>query len=446
MIIVGLDVGRGSAVACVLDGLPKDLAAFIRTYKPVTFKTCLEDLEKLVSLGDIFALEPTGKDHRWWQQQLESRGKTVFLCAGVRVRNYARNHGISSKGDKEDAAAIACFCLHNLETGNLRAFQKSAGSEIQDLRRELLNCQCQRTRIICQLKSRLATEAPEHCKLKATERPWGCESRSNWRKLAEVEGLSWQSLEDIEQIIYWDNRECRTENQISELLATEEFQLYHQRLSEWEFSERLLTPIIAAVHPIEQFLSEDGRRIIERQHTLKGSRSKLDRSLRGLHRALGYGRLKIQSGDSWKWARTGDRTILSALYIWLEMKVVIRRTPSRSRLATLYDAPDFAKLTPKARKEWIDKHNFRSFCVATQPQCEAVRPLNKQRQRVGYQPWKDQALIESVCNYSLCNRRVAELQLFYEFGFFEIGKHERILKVLPYFIRLLANDLFYSDT
>jgi hypothetical protein len=46
-----------------------------------------------------------------------------------------------------------------------------------------------------------------------------------------------------------------------------------------------------------------------------------------------------------------------------------------------------------------------------------------------------------VCGYSGASRRIAELQLYYEWGFFETNKHDRILKTIPYLIRLLVKDL-----
>jgi Transposase len=438
--MIGLDIGRNSAVVCAMAERPVDLVDYIRKYKPIALSASPESIEQLCSMGDIFALEPTGVYHRWWVAQLEAKGKQVLLIPGIRVRNHAHENGVTSKGDKEDAAAIASYTISNLERSNLRAFQSGAGNEIRDLRFGLLNAQTNRTRLICQLKARLSIEATELMQFKATERSWGASSPNCWEKLKSIPQLSWHSREDIEQIIYWNQRELRIELELDALFQQPEYQIYLTRLEPWGFSPRQITPIIGALHPIEQFLSEDGERVIERIHTATGSRVKLDRTLRGIHRSLGYGRIKIQSGDKWAWKRTGDRTVLAALYIWLEMKVVIRRTPSAARIAGVWEAPpEFA--TTKKRKAWIEEHNFRSFCLKVEPKCETVKPIPRDRQRVGYMPWKDAALIEQVCGYSGCKERVAQLQLYYEFAFFEINKHDRILKTLPYMIRLMSEDL-----
>lgn len=199
---------------------------------------------------------------------------------------------------------------------------------------------------------------------------------------------------------------------------------------------------MGALHPINQFLDANGQRIIERIHTATGNRVKQDRSLRGIHRCLGYGRIKIQSGDTWKWSRTGDKTVLAALYSWLDMKVVIRRTPSALRLSKRWPLPEnFEKLSEKKRKAWIEAHNFRSFCLEVEPKCDTVKPIPRDWQRVGYMPWKDEQLIAQVCDHSTTSRRVTQLQLYCEWAFFEINKHDRILKTLPYLIRLLSEDL-----
>lgn len=441
--IIGLDVGRSSAVACKMENQPPELGEFIRRYKPIALKANDEGLKQLLEMGDIFGLEPTGTDHRWWHRQLIAHGKQVLLCSGVRIRSHAKNNGIASKGDKEDAAVIADYIYCQLNRGNLLAFQSCAGNEIQDLRRSLLSCQRHRVKLINQLKARLGDEAPELCKFNFTLRKWASPSVQFWMELLNDQRLGWLSREDVEQIIYWENRECRIEQEIDRLLKEPDFQVYYERLKNWKFGHRQMVPIIGALHPIDQFLDENGNRIIERIHTKNGNRVKLDRSLRGIHRCLGYGRVKIQSGDSWKWARTGDRTILAALYNWVDMMISVRRTPPPTRLNTLYGLPEgFKDWNKKKRSAWIKEHNFRSYCVEAEPRCLTVQPIQADtRQRVGYLPWKDEAMIQKVCEYSLAPPRIAQLQLFYEFGFFEQKQHDRILKTIPYMIRLLAEDL-----
>jgi len=57
-------------------------------------------------------------------------------------------------------------------------------------------------------------------------------------------------------------------------------------------------------------------------------------------------------------------------------------------------------------------------------------------------PWKDQELVQKISqDYSLTPKPIVALQLYYEFAFFEIPKHDRILKTIPLLIRMLVDDL-----
>ena len=98
-------------------------------------------------------------------------------------------------------------------------------------------------------------------------------------------------------------------------------------------------------------------------------------------------------------------------------------------------------MNEKQTKLWLKSHNFRSHCLMVEPRCDTVKPMPRDRQRTGYMPWKDEQLIAKIQDYSLTPRRVAALQLYYEWAFFEIGKHDRILKSLPILIRMLVEDL-----
>ncbi len=443
-IVVGLDIGRGSAVACAMGERPTDLVQFIRKYRPIVAPANKAGLKAIESLGDIFALEPTGKDQRWWQRELEALGKLVLIVSGTRIRAHAKDSGVQSKGDKEDAAVIASYTKLNLERGNSRAFQAESSNQIKDLRAELLSVQRHRNQISNQLKARFGDEQPELVKFKPTVRAWGESSPKCWQKLQEDYDLSWLAREDISQIIYWNNREAAVEVKLSELLESPSLLRYAPVWEAWQLSYKQAVPILAAIHPLEQFLADDGKRIIEHIHTTTGSRVKTDRTLRGIHRALGYGRIKIQSGDSWRWRRSGDGSTIAAFYMWMEKQIVLRRTPNRNRLKKIFDCPDgeLEALSEKAQKKWIEARNFRSYCLSIEPRCETVRPIPRDKQRVGYMPWKDEALINRIAeDYSLVPKRIATMQLFYEWAFFEIGKQDRILKSIPLMIRLLVNDL-----
>lgn len=443
-IIVGLDVGRSSAVACVMRERPTDLANFVKQYRPITITIGQAGLETLIQLGDIFALEPTGKDHRWLKRELERAGKLVLVCSGLRIRNHAREAGILSKGDKEDAAVIGSYCWHHLDCGNMNAFLGDNDEALRDTRTELLSAQRYRTKLINQLRARLADEQPELSKFRIADRKWAGPSVEVWNKLLKDQALSWLAQEDIKQILYWDSREQALEIQAEQMMMSDNLKRHKPVWENWQLSMKQVIPILAAVHPVEQFLNGDLSRIVDHIYTASGHRVKCDRSLRGMHRALGYGRVKIQSGDTWRWRRSGDGSTIAALYMWLEM-AVIRRSANRHRLSKMFEQPEnFKSLSKKKQAEWVKSHDFRSYCLMVEPRCETVKPLPRDKQRIGFMPWKDAELVTKVCDYSLTTPPVAVMQLYYEWAFFESNKHDRILKTLPVMIKLLAKDLIES--
>lgn len=443
-LIVGLDVGRGYAIACPYDSAnpaTRDLVTFIHKYKPIRVEASPIGLKKLIEVGEVFALEPTGKDHHWWVSQLEAAGKLVLLVSGLRVRNHARNRGVMSKGDKEDAAAIGSFAAEHLASGNEKAFLSlgDTSSQIRQLRQQIIGCQKQKNLLINQLKSRLAVEAPDLCKFKLSYRDWGKPPSKQWEELKSDDRLSWLSQDDCNLIIQLEQRECRLEQALTRAInSITDYQEVWQR---WGFNERQISAILGALHPIDQFMGERGQ-AISHTHTKDGKRIKVNHTLRGIQRCLGYGRTKFQSGDSWKWGRTGDQSVLTALYLWVDIRVAVGRCANRTKLFKRIGKPDeFDRWSKKQQDKWLDDHRFRSLCEQWEPRVEAVRQLNKARQREGFLPWYDEALIEKVIEFNQVSRPIAQCQLYYEFSHQGLNKHERILKTLPFMIRLLTRDL-----
>ncbi|WNZ24831.1 hypothetical protein HJG54_19590 [Leptolyngbya sp. NK1-12] len=445
-LIIGLDVGRGYVIACPYSP-SADLAEFIRKYKPVKALATEAGLKKILELGEVFALEPTGRDHRWWVEHLDAAGKLVLLVSGLRVRNHARDRGVVSKGDKEDAAAIASYAAMHLDNGNSKAFLSlnDRGSRIRELRHQILSCQHQTTKLINQLKARLAVEAPDCCKFTVNERDWGRPPSRQWQKLLKDERLSWLSRDDLEFIIKLEERESKLECALSEIL--DPIQEFRSVWEQWRFNERQIAAIVGALDPIEQFMGERGA-LISHTITKDGKRIKINHTLRGIQRCLGYGRVKYQSGDSWKWARTGDQSVLSALYLWIDVRVAVGRCLNRNRLfKQLGKPPEWESWKEKEQQKWLASHSFRSLCEQWDSKVLTVRQLTKAKQREGYLPWYDEQLISKVESFNQVPRPIAQLQLYYEFSHHGLNKHERILKTLPFMIRLLAKDLirWYTD-
>jgi len=455
MLIVGIDIGSASVVACVFPGSTDDLLSFSRKYKPIKADATVEGIEAISSLGDIFALEPTGSYHRVWAENLEARGKTVVFCSGTRIRNYARTHGILDKSDRTDAAVIAAYAHYHIQGDNPKAFIELPKDDLRERYTSLKSLPRVRQGLINRLRARLAYELPERAKATAAERPW-MESRPSalWREIAGEEvlggkkrqernsktigrGLSWIGQEIAKIICECERLESRIEREIHELMEDPLIARYSPVFEAWGISERSQAAIVSVIHPIEQFLGSDGRRIVERVWGDGNERTKRDRSLKAFQRAMAFGRTRIQSGDSLKWVSTGDKEVRASMVSFLEFKIAIRRSVNQARLFEFFGKPEeWEDWNKKQRDRWKDD---RSFQALTEPKLKGAITAKPN----GYKPWKDTTLIQFVMDYNGASEPFARLQLFYEYApqCQNLVKKRRILKCFPLFIRWLFADL-----
>lgn len=459
MTVIGIDVSRGKATVCKLEEVPIDLMEYSRSYKPLTFKTTQEDLEALAALGKVFVLEPTGSDHKIYVEYLRSQGKTVLGCTGIRVRNFARDSGILNKADREDAAVIAAFGLRHLQRRNIKAFISIDAIEIKEKYRSIQQLIKQRTALINQLRSRLVYECPELHAAKSMARTWlKSHPPAIWRAIAGEEllhpkatrvpeqtvgrGLSELSRQLAIQICSLERLQFALECEADEILNSQELNLYSTVMNRWGITPLTQTAIISAIYPLEQFL-DDGKPVRKRIYATDKSRynkTVRNRSLKQFKRALGAGRMWIQSGKKEFWAKTGDPKTRAAIYTYLEMAVVTRRQPSLMRLHKLFpDLKDqLAPLRGRKRTAFLtDHYSFRAL-------------IEKAGIQPNLAPWKDEKLIQQAVVISKMSPAIAKLQLFYEFApqCQAKGKKERLMKVYPRFIEWLYRDLLseYSQT
>lgn len=458
MLVIGIDVSRGKATVCPLEKLPIDLLEFARSYKPLTFKTNQEDLENLANLGEVFILEPTGSDHKIYVEYLKSQGKTVLGCTGTRVRNFARDSGILNKSDREDAAVIAAFGLRHLQAQNFKAFISIDAIDIKEKYRSMQALIKQRTQLINQLRSRLVYECPELHDAKSHQREW-LKSRppAVWRAIAGEEleshnaigvpavtvgrGISELSRQLAVQICSLERLQFALECECDELLNGEDLGIYSQVMNRWSITPMTQTAIVSAIYPIEQFL-DDGKQVRRRAYSTersKHNRTVRNRSLKQFKRALGAGRMWIQSGKKEFWAKTGDPQTRSAIYAYLSFAVVTRRQPTLQRLHKLFPelAGQIEGLKPRKRTALLkEQYSFRAL-------------IEKAGIQNGLEPWKDERLIKEAARITKMSEAIARLQLFYEFApqCQAKGKTERLMKIYPRFVEWLYRDLVttYQD-
>jgi hypothetical protein len=345
--IVGLDAGRGSVVCCAIDSPISKLKLYARTYKPQIFKANYADLSKLLELGEIFAIEPTGADHRVFCEWLRRHDRRVLLVRGDRIRAHATNHGLLNKTDREDAAAIADYTARALTSPDdyPAAFIDPPSLAIGELVDAIASNNKLLTATYCQLWARLAFEFPERLASKPSARGWQREPPTFWAWLAGESvqshlqrrfddaiaqsigrGLS-EATRDLARSLVILERSClKLENQIDGLFSKIP-SWYHTVFDLWAIAPRTRSALLAEIYPFDKFLGTDGYPIRDRvAANNKSGRSYRDRSLKKFQLQLGLGQVISQSGTSkGKKVMGGSQQARRAIYLWVKSSVFIGR-------------------------------------------------------------------------------------------------------------------------
>lgn len=115
MRIIGLDIGRGIAVACVLDGFPINIQACYKQLKKdkqfFNLKTDCVGVAKFLSLNpNGIVLEPTGHwySHFWVTLAIRNDIK-VFWVGHCDLDSIRNSYGFTNKRDEEDALCLAAI-------------------------------------------------------------------------------------------------------------------------------------------------------------------------------------------------------------------------------------------------------------------------------------------------------------------------------------------------
>lgn len=441
MSVIGLDISRGSATCCVLHELPKNLLEFARNYSPLVVSADASGIRHLLSLGDVFILEPTGSYHRIFSESLIAQGKQVYFVPGRRIRAFAINNGILNKKDKEDAAVIASYGFYNLERGNLAAFIPAKTFQLRELWMNLKMLVRDRVTLINQVRGNLAYELPELAAATATNRTW-CNPNppALWRRLAEDSapesigrGLSLLTRQLTKQICQFERMEYELERLLRQILISDELSPYREVFNHWDIPPKTQCAILAAIYPIEQFF-EDGKPKRDRVQSDSGKKSVRHRSLKSFQRALGLGRMSIQSGKTHRQVATGDPEIRSALYQFLLTKVVIRRQPTIKTLRLKFPELEAMPvgLSKKEQAKCLAPYLFPG---------QLDRWIKDYNAHVA--PWENPQVIQRVAEYSQSTEAIAALQIYYEKSptCLNLPAKARIAKLMPRLARGLFRDL-----
>lgn len=344
MLTVGIEVAKTSIVVCILDHIPSDPKKYARTYKAITFQSSKESFEALAKLGDLFLIEPTGVYSRIWFEYLTNVGKDVRKVSPKRITHTRRERGIENKTDRYDAFALALY--GQLYHADPSQFLAEHAEELRDLTLTHKNL----TKASGQLSNRiwrnLAYEWPEACISKTGKKPHQFRlfldesppalyrflagqqvtaRAKRERELSETIGAGISSLTQLyaRHVCDLERAQFEIEQQIAALLQCSEFESYSQVFDLYDFGPMTRAAILSRVFPIERFLGENNRPIVQHVYTDK-SRSKRYVSLGSFKLALGMGTVFKQSGNSTEEKPGGASYARSALFQHCKVKIVMR--------------------------------------------------------------------------------------------------------------------------
>jgi transposase len=345
--IIGVEVAKTSVLCCKLDEdlpIPSNPAQFAHSYSPIPIIANADGIQRLLELGDVYALEPTGDYSRIWLDVLRANGKQVLRINPKRVRALKEYHGIASKTDRYDAAFLAIYAALNLKdpTAFLSDYAedlREATAHHQFLSRQTSNLQ----RRLWQL---LSHEWPEACRTASGKKPhqsrewleprppalWrfiaGQPSQTTKRRQASLDasigsGLSALSKSLAAQICELETQQYPLEQRISDILEAEQFRAYHTIFDKFGFGEMTRAIILSRIYPFERFLGPDGGPRRERRPSAKseGRYHRRDRSLGAFRLALGNGTQVYQSGESMRRRAAGSRPARTALFLHVRTKI-----------------------------------------------------------------------------------------------------------------------------
>ncbi|MEO0013987.1 MAG: hypothetical protein RLZZ535_2376, partial [Cyanobacteriota bacterium] len=171
--IIGLDVGRGSAVLCCLHEFPTNIQKHYRELKNTKQFYQVDcsrvGVDKLLSLEPTgIVLEPTGHWYsQFWVTVADKYGIPIYWIGHNDLDKQRGSYGFTNKRDEEDALCLAASFFDNrfIDIHGQKRFlnltESVAITRIRELFHEKEQLQKLRSGLISQLRQRLSYEFPE---------------------------------------------------------------------------------------------------------------------------------------------------------------------------------------------------------------------------------------------------------------------------------------------
>lgn len=372
-IILGLDICKSSAVACVLfGGKPSDIRKFYRDGEFFSLACDRSGLDFLDRIDPTVAiLEPTGMHYaRFWLHHLSARGCEIRMVHNSRLPSFRRELDLPDKDDEADALALACYyATYRDNPARFLDLKDAVTARVRELSLELAHLNRCQSPVINKFRQRLAWQWPEvaHRQLKSQSEglpplligfiAGDRKSKKLDRELATSTGIGLDDASrfSASQLVAIHHREHQIERELRALIYHPQFAPYRRAMAKFGFGERVLAILLAQVFPVERlFDRETGKPETYRKRNKKTGKVATHRlSERRFKKLLGCASEREWSGDEKSKSRkTGSSLCRSSLWQWVFCRIEVRHSRSVKsdefeQLCRLYESLKASKLGGK---------------------------------------------------------------------------------------------------
>ena len=345
--VLGIDISKSSISACLLTDKPTEPRQFYYNYDFKLFKADASGIKGVLDLKpDVAILEPTGTNYsKLWVTILAQSGVEVRLVGHKELRNYRAYHlALPDKDDNADALALACYGFDYSSPARYVALKDATTARIRELVLRLKHLNRVKNPISNRLRQDLAWQFPEAAHIKSRRGAkgkvpllwgWLCGKRSSKRyDRMYLDSVGLGLLDTVrlhaQRLCSISDEEFAIECEIKKLLEDSKFLPYRKAFNSFGFGLRLEAIILSQIYPLQKFLGEDGKPIVQFIKS-KGSKKSTKRklSLRKFQKLLGLAPSKEYSGDKRLNKVTGGNDFTRiAMWQWVFTTI----EPKRNRL------------------------------------------------------------------------------------------------------------------
>ena len=345
MRIIGLDIGRGGAVACCLDSFPVNIQAHYKQLKKqkqfYNLTTDRSGAKLFLSLQPSgIVLEPTGSWYaQFWVTLARQHHIEIYWIGHSDLDKQRGSYGFTNKRDTEDALCLAaCYFDERFidESGQKRWLSYCEDERIIKIRKLFLEKEQLaklRSGLIAQLRQRLSLEFPEavnHTMEISKVRGftpiigWLAGLHSDCRydnkyaqSVAHTLGItkSEYTRSHCQIIVDLETRITQRYDWLNQAINQPQFLPYLEVFSRFGFGINNQALLLYHCYPFDKFLV-DGQPWVEYESNHQGKIQKRDRSLRKFQAFMGMSFSYKQSGGKIKRKFHGSEMVRSHLYVW----------------------------------------------------------------------------------------------------------------------------------